>query len=303
MRILVTGSSGFIASRLIMELINHGHEVAGFDVKDGQDIRNLGTVRNAVKGKDVVMHLAAVADLNWARANPLQTMDINVKGTWNVAMACQEAGAKMFFSSTCCTYGTQSTHPTYEWSLPNPNEIYACSKLAGEALIKGFKKTFGGPDYNLMRFATIYGPGTRAAMGTHIFMGQALRGEPLTVHGDGTQTRTLTYVDDLVDGIVALLRSGYINDVWNLTAQEEISAIQMAHDIIELTGSASEIKFIPQRVGQTFRESISAAKMYDATGWKAKTPWADGLKKMLTWYVGTNQRNVMYQMPEAEKVK
>lgn len=303
MRILVTGSSGFIPSRLMIALLNAGYEVAGFDVREGQDIRNLGSVRTAVGGKDVVFHLAAIADLNRSRVNPLETMDINVKGTWNVAMACQEAGAKLFFASTCCVYGAQSVHPCYEATLPNPNEIYACSKLAGESLIKGFKRTLGGPDYNLIRFATIYGPGTRPALGTHIFMGQALRGEPITVHGDGTQTRTLTYVDDLVEGILMLLDSGYINDVWNLTAEEEISALKMAEDIVALTGSKSKIEFIPQRVGQTFKESISAAKMSDAVGWTAKTPWSDGLKKMLAWYVTTNQRDVLYHMPEAAKVK
>lgn len=289
MNVLVTGSAGFIASKLVDRLkedpLNY---VEGFDLTKGQDLCNMGQVKRAVEYKDVVFHLAAVADLNWARVHPDETELINVRGTWNVAQACSKFGAQLFFASTCCTFGEQKVHPSTEESLPNPGEIYACSKLAGENLIKGVHHTYG-LDYNMMRFATIYGPGTRPALATHIFMGQALRGEPITVHGDGKQTRTLTYVDDLVDGIIALWKSDKINDVWNLSTEEEVSAIQMAEDIKRITESRSEIVFIPQRVGQTYRESISAEKMRREVGWEAKTSWKCGIQHMYRWFVETNQ--------------
>lgn len=291
--ILITGAKGFIGSKLIERL---GQGCQCFDMVDGEDLRDLNKVKEAVKGKSSVFHLAAVADLNWARVHPIETMEINLQGTWNVAKACSEYGAKLYFASTCCVYGTQNNHPTTENSLPNPNEIYACSKLAGEAVIKGFNKTYG-LEYNLMRFATIYGEGTRPALATHIFLGQALRGEPITVHGSGNQTRTLTYIDDLVDAIVALYKSGKKNDVWNMTATEEISAMRMAEDIKGLTKSNSPIISIPQRVGQTFKEEISADKMKLHTGWEARVSWMEGLERMYGWFLKTNQIENKYEMP------
>jgi len=215
-------------------------------------------------------------------------MEINVEGTWNVAMACVEAGAKLYYASTCCTYGNQETHPSDERTLPNPSEIYAGTKLAGENVISGLHHSFG-LQYNHMRFATIYGEGARAALATHIFLGQALRGEPITVHGDGKQTRTLTYVFDLVDAIVMLYESGKMNEVWNMTTEESVSALQTAEDIKRITGSSSEIVHIPQRIGQTFREELSAEKMLRETGWKAKTRWENGITEMYRWYVETEQ--------------
>lgn len=300
MKILVTGSRGFIATRLVQALQAQGHDVDGFDVLNGQDLRNYEQVRDAVNGNDAVFHLAAVADLNYMRVHPRESLAINVHGTENVALACRDSGAILYFASTCCVYGNQPVHPVTEKTLPLPAELYAASKLASEDLIVGLSMTHG-LRYNLMRFATIYGPGTRPALASHIFMGQALRGEDITVHGTGEQTRTLTYIDDLVDGIVALFNSGKQNDVWNLSAESEVSALRMATEIRYLTRSDSRIVFVPDRPGQTLRESISADKMLKATGWHARTDWGTGVRAMLEWFLSTNQVENRYRIPEAIK--
>lgn len=296
-KILVTGSSGFIASKLVTRLQESGHLVQPFDLADNQDITNPTQVSRAIADKEAVFHLAAIADLNWARVHPIETMKINIEGTWNVANACRKVGAKLFFASTCCVFGNQKYHPVTEETLPNPSEIYACSKLAGESVIKGFHHTYG-LNYVMMRFATIYGEGTRPALGTHIFMRQAVKGEPITVHGDGKQTRTLTYIDDLVDAILAGFNSGKLNEIWNMTATEEISALKMAQDIKMITRSKSDIIFIPQRIGQTLRESVSADKIFRDTGWKAKVIWEEGIKRTYKWFKATHQENNIYQMPK-----
>jgi nucleoside-diphosphate-sugar epimerase len=282
--VLLTGSSGFIASKLKKRLRDLGHQVEPFDIAQGQDICNAD-------------HLAAVADLNWARVHPIETMKINVEGTWNIANACRLNGTLLLFASTMCVYGNQKTHPDTEETLPNPAEIYACTKLAGESVIKGFHHTYG-LEYVMMRFATIYGEGTRPALGTHIFLRQALKGEPITVHGDGQQTRTLTHIDDLIDAIIAAYQSGKVNETWNMTTQEEVSALQMAETIKSLTGSKSPIVFIPQRVGQTFRESVSAEKIKRDTGWEAKVKWDDGIRRMYKWFKETGQINNVYNLPQ-----
>ena len=298
-KILVSGGKGFIGNALV-ERLGKNNTVESFDMVDSQDLLNDKQVNEAVARNDIVFHLAAVADLNWARIHPKETLDINIKGTWNIAHACCKEKKPIFYASTCCVFGPQEIHPVDEKALPNPNEIYACSKMAGEHVILGLHHSFGLP-YNMMRFATIYGPGVRPALATHIFMGQALRGEPITVHGDGSQTRTLTYIDDLVEAMITLYESGKMNEVWAMTATEEISAIAMAYDIKWLCKSDSEIIYIPQRIGQTMRESISNAKM-KSIGWRTKVTWQEGLELMYAWFLKTNQIKNIYDLSSRERV-
>ncbi|MBD3281991.1 MAG: NAD-dependent epimerase/dehydratase family protein, partial [Candidatus Portnoybacteria bacterium] len=155
-KILVTGGGGFIGKRLIRALEKEGHKVENFDFINGKDIRNYEQVEKAIAGKDVVFHLAAAADLNWSREYPIETMDINVTGTTNIAVACAKHNTFLQYASTCCVYGNQETHPIDEKSHPNPTEIYACSKLAGEYAVLGYHKLYG-LKHNMLRFATIYG--------------------------------------------------------------------------------------------------------------------------------------------------
>ena len=285
MKILITGGNGFIGSTLLNRFMEQGHEAVSFDVRNGdQDIRDIASIREAARGCGVVFHLAAVADLNYAREHPVETMDINVHGTANVAAVCNELSIPLYYGSTCCVYGNQESHPSDENTLPIPTEFYACSKLAGEYVIEAYRKMYGLPAV-YMRFATTYGPNMREALGVHIFLDQAVNGRDITVHGDGTQTRTMTYIDDLIDGIMILFNSGVENGKYNLTTEEEISAIDMATQIKRISRSSSRIVFIPQRPGQIFRESLSAVKANRVFGWKAKTKFKDGLAKTYEWFL------------------
>jgi nucleoside-diphosphate-sugar epimerase len=281
MKILVTGGKGFIGSSLVKAL-SIRHEVETFDIVDGQDLRDREAVLKAVNGKDSVFHLAAVADLNWARENPSETMDINVLGTMNIAYACHKFGSSLYYASTCCVYGNQEIHPSHENVVLNPSEIYACSKLAGENIVQGYGHLFG-IRYNLMRFATIYGEGMRPALGVYVFLKQAILNQPITVHGDGLQTRTLTYIDDLIEGVVKLFDSRLFVGPINLSTSEEISAVQMAKLIKKITKSKSPIISIPQRPGQTFKEQIDAKKAEELINWKSKTSFQEGLTKTYDW--------------------
>lgn len=289
MNILVTGGKGFIGSHLVGALLKERNTVEVFDFIDGEDIRNLDHVEEAIVGKDVVFHIAAVADLNWARENPMETMRTNVDGAANVAYVCSKNKIPLYFASTCCVYGNQEKHPENESFNPNPAEIYACTKVAGENIIRGFSLMYNFP-INLMRLATIYGPGMRKELGVSIFFRQAIQNRPITIHGDGKQTRTLTYIDDLIEGIMMLFKSGKFLGAVNLSTTEEVSALSMAQKIKKLTNSKSDLVFVPQRPGQTFRESIDASKAKSEIGWVAKTSFDEGLKKTYKWFLENKKR-------------
>ncbi len=297
MKYLLTGSSGFIGSALKAKLEAEGHEVVPFDLELGQNLVNQKQVSKAVRKAGAVIHLAAIADLNYARVYPMETMAVNVGGTINVAYECAKQGKPLYYASTCCVYGNQPVHPVTEDVLPRPAELYACSKLAGEDIIRGFGLMYG-LKYNFMRFATIYGEGVRPALGVHIFLGQAVRGEPITVHGDGTQTRTLTHIDDLTDAILALLKSDVSGEAFNFTTEEEVSANQMAEVSLKVTGSKSQIVHVDQRPGQTFRESVSAEKAKRMLGWEAKVKFEDGMRKTYEWFIANNRKNLVYVEPK-----
>jgi nucleoside-diphosphate-sugar epimerase len=227
------------------------------------------------------------------------TAEINVNGTRNIALACEKSGAKLYFASTCGVYGNQNHHPIDETDTPNPTEVYAQSKLAGESVIRKVGVVSDKLRYTIMRFATVYGPGTKPSLGTHIFFRQAVKGEPITIHGDGSQTRTLTYVDDLIDAVITLYQVGLSGTfgTWNIANEEEVSARKMAETIKSVTRSKSELIFISQRSGQTTHESISTDKIYRDTGWKAKVSWNDGVRLMYKWFRETGQENNVYVMP------
>lgn len=283
MKLLVTGGKGFIGSHLVKALINLGHVVETLDLVDKQDIRDLEQAEGVVKDKQAVFHLAAVADLNWARMHPRETVEINVGGTANVVNACSKFSVPLYFASTCGVYGNQKIHPSDETTVLNPAEIYACTKLAGEYIIKGYGLLYG-LQYNLMRFGTVYGPRMGPASGVYIFFKQAINNEPITVHGDGKQTRTLTCVSDLVDGVMMLFQSKLFVGAINLAGEEEISANEMAEKIKKLTGSKSKIIHVAQRAGQIFRESIDNSKAKKLLSWNAKIPFEDGLVETYNWF-------------------
>lgn len=282
LNILITGGKGFLGQHLAKALKERGHRVASFDIVDGEDLLDYGAVEKAVAGKDAMYHLAAVADLNYAREHPRETMDINILGTVNVADACAKHGVALHYASTCCAYGNPDTHPVDETTHPKPTEIYAHSKLAGEHIILGYASQFALP-YTLLRLATFYGEGMRSALAPFVFLKRAMRNEPITIHGTGEQTRTFTHVSDIVSGLVAVLESGIKNEIINITTEEEVSVNDMARLAKSLVGGNAEIVYVADRPGQIHKEEIRATKAKRLFGWKAKVAFADGLASSYEW--------------------
>jgi nucleoside-diphosphate-sugar epimerase len=286
MKILVTGGKGAIGGRLMEALSELGHEPVSYDLVDGQDIFDLAQLEAAVESVDAVYHLAAEANLNCMRdvEGAHRGAVLNVGGTERVAYLCAKYAKWLLYVSTVCVYGDTPDIAREDTTLPNPSEIYAASKYAGEWIVVGYGKSLALP-YTIIRMATPYGRGTRLAMAVHVFFIQALKGEAITIHGDGTQERTMTHIDDVIEGTVAPLahKSESLGQIFNISTAERTSVKQMAEQIKALTGSQSPIVFGSKRPHDTMKEDIDTAKSKKMLGWEAKVSFKEGLAKTLPW--------------------
>jgi len=306
--VLLIGS-GFIGDKLAQRLADMGLQVSIADIKISQDhdIRDREKTDKLIRefpGEKVIL-MAAIANLNDFEANPELGLDVNVGGVSTVALACHKYRKVLYYISTCCVYGNTPDLPSAEDSRVEPSEIYATCKLAGEWIIKGFHRSYDAR-YVVLRIATCYGPGMRSALAPAIFINQIKDGLPITIHGDGRQTRTLTYIDDEVEGIATVVSSPILNETFNISTEEEISVNDMAQIIREEMGVPDHpIKHTPDRKGQTFTEQISTGKMRNVrlwkgryapnpekvngwTGWKAQTSFREGIRKTLEWMKANN---------------
>ena len=288
MKILQIGS-GFIGKKVAEKLKKQNHRVTVADINPhvGADIITSVTdaedMTRVISMKwDVIVLMAAMADLNVFEKNPRLGMAVNLNGVINVCEAVRKHGGKLVFISTCCVYGNSLDYPSKENSKTEPSEIYAATKLAGEWIVKGYNKSYG-LEYVILRIATCYGPGMRAALAPAVFINQVQEGGPITIHGDGKQTRTLTYIDDEVEGITQVINSGEVNETFNISTEEEISVNELAEIIKKETGQQVATENIKDRKGQTFIEKIDARKLREARGWEAKVPLREGIRRTLKW--------------------
>lgn len=278
-KILVTGSSGAIASRFCRKLERENIQVIPFDLAEGDDLMDYLELFKKVARADSVWHFAAMADLNYAAADPLKCMEVNIKGTYYLTHICHELKVKLNFISTCCVYGNCGEFPSSEKNLPNPSELYAHSKLAGENIVLGYHKQVG-LKYNILRIPTTYGEGMRPALAIAQFIKRAKANEDIIIHGNGEQTRTYTYIKDLIDALWLIESKGIENETFNISSDEEISVNNLVELIKTMTESNSKIIWGYDRIGQTYREFIDTTKL-KKLGWEAKVSLVEGLKKCL----------------------
>ncbi len=265
MRILITGGAGFIGSHLCDRYLAEGHEVIAMDnLSTGSEaniahlaghprfhfIKHDVTHYIYIAGPlDAVLHLASLPSpvdyLNF----PIQTLKVGALGTHNTLGLAMAKGAKFLLASTSEVYGDPLVHPQSEdyWGNVNPvgpRGVYDESKRFAEALTMAYHR-YHGVETHIVRIFNTYGPRMRLDDGRVVpnFIRQALRGEPLTVYDDGLRTRSFCYVDDLVDGIVRLLASDFHEPV-NLGNPREMTILDFAHKVLEVTGSRSEITFV-----------------------------------------------------------
>ena len=301
---VVTGGAGFLGSHLCRRLVQEGWDVHCLDsfltgapdnVADLLSHENFRFIRYDVTNYlylpgevDWVFHLASPASPIDYLEHPIHTLKVGAIGTMNALGLAKSKNASFFLSSTSEVYGDPLVHPQPEsyWGNVNPigpRGVYDEAKRYAEAMTMAYHRTHGIP-VRIVRIFNTFGPNMRRADGRAVpnFIQQALKGAPLTVHGDGTQTRSLCYVDDLIEGFWRLANSD-LSEPTNLGNPEEVTMEQLARLVAELVGSEPEIIFEPRPVDDPEVRKPDIARARSELGWEPKHTLREGLIKTIDW--------------------
>lgn len=317
MNALITGGAGFIGSHLAERLLSGGHRVYVLDDLSTGRLQNIlhllkeerfhftegsildeALVESLVRRAEIIYHLAAVVGVKHILEDPSRCIQVNVRGTENLLEAAHRHGRKVLLASSSEVYGKSTALPLREEDdrLSGPTNVcrwaYAESKALDEHLAFGYHKK--GLPVVIVRYFNVYGPRLDPeGYGSVIarFIGQALRGEPLTVYSDGAQTRCFTYVEDTVQGtILAAMIKEAEGHVFNIGTDREISIRELAEKIKELTGSASPIFHLSyeQAYGEDFEETRrrvpDVSKAEKVLGFRARVGLEEGLRRTIAWF-------------------
>jgi dTDP-glucose 4,6-dehydratase len=304
-RVLITGAAGFLGSHLCDRFIKEGFKVIGMDnLSTGSmnNIEHLFPNRNFefyfhdvtkfvhVPGKlDYILHFASPASPIDYLKIPIQTLKVGSLGTHNLLGLAKEKKARFLIASTSEIYGDPNIHPQNEeyWGNVNPigpRGVYDEAKRFMEAITMAYH-TYHGLDTRIVRIFNTYGPRMRLNDGRALpaFIGQALRGEDITVFGDGSQTRSFCFVDDQVEGIFRLLMSDYTMPV-NIGNPDEITILEFAEEIIKLTGTNQKIIFKELPTDDPKQRQPDITKAKKILGWEPKVSRAEGLKITMDYF-------------------
>lgn len=304
-RVLVAGGAGFLGSHLCDEFLDAGDEVVCVDNLCTGRLANVAHLMDrprfsflqhdigqpfTIDGDvDLVMNMASPASPKDYLALPLQTLDTGSNGTRNLLDICEQKGARFFLASTSEVYGDPVVHPQPEsyWGNVNPHgirSVYDEAKRFAEAITMAYHRE-RGVDIRIVRIFNTYGPRMKADDGRVVtnFIAQALEGRPITIYGDGSQTRSFCFVSDEVAGFLALVESDLIGPV-NIGNPGEFTMLELAELVIEITGSRSELVFepLPADDPKQRRPDITVARTH--LGWEPGVDLVDGLKHTIEWF-------------------
>lgn len=306
-RILVTGGAGFLGSHLCDRLIEAGHDVLCVDnfftgrranVAHLLDNNRFELMRHDVTFPlyvevDEIYNLACPASPVHYQHDPVQTTKTSVHGAINMLGLAKRTRAKIFQASTSEVYGDPAIHPQPEeyWGNVNPIGIRSCydeGKRCAETLFFDYHRQHA-LQIKVARIFNTYGPRMHPADGRVVsnFIVQALKGEPITIYGEGQQTRSFCYCDDLVDGFIRLMATGdEVTGPINLGNPGEFTMIELAENIIDLTGTSSKLTFLPLPADDPKQRQPIIDKARDTLGWEPKVPLRDGLAKTIAYFDG-----------------
>jgi nucleoside-diphosphate-sugar epimerase len=305
MRVVLSGGAGFLGSHLCEALLNRGDHVVCLDDLSTASLDNIAhllhrptleLVKTDVSDEvdvagpvDVVAHLASPASPPDYHRLPLETLAVGSRGTENMLRLAHRHNARFVLASTSEVYGDPLIHPQTEdyWGNVNPvgpRSVYDEAKRFAEALSMAYRRSLGA-NVGLLRIFNTYGPRMRPHDGRVVssFITQALNGQPLTIYGDGSQTRSFCYVDDLIRGIVAMLDCDEPGPV-NLGNPTEHTIIELAELVLQITGSSSPLEHHPLPTDDPTRRSPSIARAQERLGWRPEVAIEEGLQRTVTWF-------------------
>lgn len=313
-RIAVTGAAGFIGSHLCERLIRDGHDVVGLDnfdpfypraVKEENlsgllqapgfsfletDVREAGVVEGAFRDRDAVVHLAARAGVRPSLKDPVGYAEVNVAGTAAVLEAARRAGVPRFlFASSSSVYGEGAEAPFREdGSLGRPASPYAATKVAGEALCRSYVGRI--PNVVALRLFSVFGPRQRPDLAIHDFARRILAGEELPLFGSSDRYRDYTYVDDIVEGIVAALEIDPEWTILNLGSGRPITLGKLVAALEDVLGRRTETRMVPAATGDLFGTWADVSLASEMLGYEPRTPLETGIGRFIEWLTDHERR-------------
>ncbi len=305
MKVGVTGGCGFIGSHVVDKLRDQGIEVRVLDNVGAPhrddvdhvrvDIMDQDALNAATRGLDVVMHLAAVADVNNVAADPTGSVALNILGTARVLEAARENSLKrVILASTVWVYGAAREQQVDEdvcFDASLTGHVYTTTKIASEMLCHDYNTLYNVP-FTILRYGIPYGPRMRPALVIPIFMRKAMAGEALTVAGDGSQNRKFVYVEDLADAHVLALAPEAENQTFNVDGTEEVTILRIAETVTKLLGGKG-IEFVPARAGDYGGKQVSSTKAARVIGWTPKVDFETGMERTVAWFLQTQAQPVL----------
>lgn len=304
MRILITGGAGFLGSHLCDRLIAEGHEVICLDnfftgrrknilhliSNPNFEVIRHDVVQPILLEADRIYHLACPASPVHYQYNPVKTIKTNVLGTYNMLGLAKRVKARFLLASTSEVYGNPVEHPQKEtyWGNVNPIGLRSCydeGKRVAETLTMDYHRQ-SGVDVRIVRIFNTYGPRMMLDDGRVVsnFIVQALKGQDLTVYGDGGQTRSFCYVDDLIDGMVRMMNSEKFTGPVNIGNPEEYTILDLAKKIISMTGSRSKIVYRPLPADDPVQRRPDISLAGQVLGWRPKVSVDDGLRMTIEYF-------------------
>jgi UDP-glucuronate 4-epimerase len=298
MRYVVTGAAGFIGSHLLRELLDRGHDAVGWDAftdyydpalkeqnADGLPVERIDLAQDEIPdldGVDGVFHLAGQPGVSsFGDVFPVYVRQ-NVVATQRLLEAAVASRTRVLFASSSSVYGDAESYPTSEDTRLRPLSPYGVTKLACEHLL-GSYGTELGLDAVILRYFTIYGPRQRPDMALARWIAMVGRGESLELQGDGTQSRSFTYVDDAVDATIRAQERVGAGAVLNVGGGEEVSMLAAVEALEQVSGRSLELVHVPRRKGDQPRSLADTSRVRAAIGWEPRTPFADGLQAQWRW--------------------
>lgn len=305
MRILITGGAGFLGSHLCDRLISEGHEVICLDnfftgrrknilhliSNPNFEVMRHDVVQPILLEVDRIYHLACPASPVHYQYNPVKTIKTNVLGTHNMLGLAKRVKARFLLASTSEVYGNPVEHPQKEtyWGNVNPIGPRSCydeGKRVAETFTMDYNRQ-SGVDVRIVRIFNTYGPRMMPDDGRVVsnFIIQALKGRDITVYGDGSQTRSFCYVDDLIDGMVRMMNSEKFTGPVNIGNPEEYTILDLAKKIISITGSRSKIVYLPLPEDDPVQRRPDISLAVQVLGWRPKVSVDDGLKMTIEYFI------------------